>query len=102
MSTERKGGQKAAKNQYNIGISEETHRGVYANKVIVAHSREEFILDFVADFPPGPQIVARVITAPTHARALLDTLAENLARYERQHGEIPRRASSTPRPAADA
>ncbi len=89
--SEKDGAKKKVRGQYNIGISEETHRGVYANKVIVAHSRDEFILDFVADFPPGPQIVSRIITAPAHARALLDTLEENITRYERQHGAIPKR-----------
>ncbi|MBP7147941.1 MAG: DUF3467 domain-containing protein [Acidobacteria bacterium] len=73
-----------------LKISEEIQRGAYANKVIVAHSRDEFVFDFVADFPPGPQIVARVITAPAHAAALLEALGENLARYERQHGPIHR------------
>ena len=72
----------------SIKINDETHRGVYANKVIIAHSAEEFILDFVADFPPGPQIVSRVITAPAHALALLEALNENTSRYERQHGRI--------------
>ncbi len=82
-----------------VKISDETHRGVYANRAIIAHSGEEFILDFVADFPPGPQIVARVITAPAHARALLDALADNVQRFERQHGPIRRPG---PAPATDA
>jgi hypothetical protein len=84
----------------DIKIEGDVHKGVYANKVIVAHSRDEFILDFVADFPPGPQIVARVITAPAHAQALLDALGENLQRYESRHGKVPRRAAPPPR--ADA
>ena len=87
---------KAKTSSFNIGISEQTHRGVYANKAIIAHSAEEFILDFVADFPPGPQIVSRVITTPAHARALLETLQENLQRYERQHGAVQRRSRRPP------
>lgn len=81
--------------QVTIKISDEIHRGVYANQVIIAHSRDEFVLDFVADFPPGAQIVARVITSPAHAASLLDALGENLHRYERSHGTI-RRAPHTP------
>ncbi len=87
----------------NIAISEETHRGVYANKVLAAHSRDEFILDFVADFPPGAQIVSRVITAPAHAKALLETLQDNVSRYEREHGPIrPARPPQQLGPKADA
>ncbi|MDQ7006783.1 MAG: DUF3467 domain-containing protein [Acidobacteriota bacterium] len=99
MGQENKG--KPTARSVNISISEQAHKGVYANKVIVAHSADEFILDFVADFPPGPQIVSRVITAPAHARALLATLRENLERFERQHGPI-RRRSGPGTPPADA
>lgn len=80
----------------SIKISDEVHKGVYANQVIIAHSRDEFVMDFVADFPPGAQIVARVITSPAHAAALLEALGENLHRYERAHGAVPRRPSSPP------
>lgn len=84
------GPQGAPEPQMTVKISDETHRGVYANRVIIAHSSEEFILDFVADLPPGPQIVARVITTPGHARAFLEALGENVQRYEQQFGAIRR------------
>ncbi len=80
----------------SIKISDETHRGVYANKVIIGHTSEEFILDFVADFPPGPQIVARVITAPAHAVAFLEALKENVGRFEQQHGAVRRPRAAAP------
>jgi hypothetical protein len=82
--------------QVSIKISDEIHKGVYANQVIIAHSRDEFVIDFVADFPPGAQIVSRVITSPAHAAALLDALGENLHRYERNHGAIRRGAPQPP------
>ncbi len=82
-------GKKQPLQRIDIKINDETHRGVYANKLIVAHSRDEFILDFVADLPPGPQIVARVITTPGHLRAFLETLRENLSRWERKSGGPP-------------
>ena len=102
MSDEKRN--KPGRGRHNIGISEETHRGVYSNKVIVAHSAEEFIFDFVADFPPAAQIVSRVITSPAHAKALLATLQDNVARYEQNYGPIPRRknAPGTLPPTADA
>jgi hypothetical protein len=80
----------------SVKINDETHRGVYSNKVIIAHNADEFILDFVVDFPPGPQIVARVVTAPGHVLALLEALGENISRYEKQHGRI-RKPGAPPR-----
>ncbi len=34
-------------------------------------------------------VVSRVITSPQHAKALLRSLAENVARYEETFGPIP-------------
>jgi hypothetical protein len=73
-----------------ININEELQHGVYANRVIIAHSADEFVLDFVCDLPPRAQVVARVVTAPAHARALLDALADNVAQFERKHGPARR------------
>ncbi|RMG43126.1 MAG: DUF3467 domain-containing protein [Acidobacteria bacterium] len=81
----------------SVKIDDQTRRGVYANRVIVSHTPHEFVIDFVSDLPPGPQIVSRVVTAPVHAAALLDTLRENLGRYEQSFGPI-----RPPRPGAEA
>ncbi len=80
----------------SVKISDEKHQGVYANRVIIAHSAEEFVFDFVADLPPGPAVVARVITAPAHALALLEALNENIGRYQHSHGAIRRPAGPAP------
>ncbi len=85
--------------QLTVKISDETHRGLYANRVIIAHSGEEFVLDFVADLPPGPQVVSRIITSPSHAVALVEALSENIGRYQAQYGPI-RRPGAPPK--ADA
>ncbi len=73
----------------DIKIDPETHRGVYANKAIVAHNEDEFIVDFIVDLPPQPQVVARIVTAPIHAKRLLETLADNIHRFEARFGPIP-------------
>ena len=72
-------------------------RGRYANRLIVSHTPEEFILDFVSDLPPKPQIVSRIVTSPAHAKAIARAIEANLARYEAKHGAIPaRRGAATP------
>lgn len=102
MSSRDTGNQPPKTKSVNLQIDEQTRRGVYANKGILAHSRDEFILDFVSDLPPGPQIVARIITAPAHAKALLQTLQENISRYEQNHGVIEVHSRRPPTPTADA
>ena len=79
----------------NIELSEEIAEGVYANLVMIAHSAEEFILDFIRVMPGVPQarVKSRIIVTPQHAKRLLHALAENVSRYEMAHGEIEERPS---------
>ncbi len=81
------------KPQINIELSEELAEGVYANLVMIAHSPEEFILDFIRVMPgvPKARVKSRVIVTPQHAKRLLRALAENIERYERSHGPIDER-----------
>lgn len=74
--------------QINIKANDETMKGVYANNVMIAHSKEEFIFDFMNIFPPQGQLVSRVIISPGHAKRLLKALEENIKKYEGQHGSI--------------
>jgi Protein of unknown function (DUF3467) len=80
----------APNQQINIELSEETAEGVYANLVMIAHSSEEFVMDFIRVMPgvPKARVKSRIIVTPAHAKRLLRALAENLDRYERAHGDI--------------
>lgn len=76
--------------ELNLELDEETAEGTYANLVMIAHSPEEFILDFIR-MVPGVQkakVKSRIIVTPQHARRLMGALAENVEQYERAHGEI--------------
>lgn len=86
---------KAAQSQLNIELSEEIAEGVYSNLVMIAHSPEEFILDFIRVVPgvPKARVKSRVIITPQHAKRLLHALAENIERYERAHGSIDERVA---------
>ena len=76
--------------QINIELSEEIAEGVYSNLVMLAHSSEEFIMDFIRVMPgvPKAKVKSRIIVTPAHAKRLLHALADNIEKYERQHGEI--------------
>ncbi|MDX8409263.1 MAG: DUF3467 domain-containing protein [Mariprofundales bacterium] len=66
----------------------EVQRGVYANQAYIAHTQEEFVLDFILATPPGGVVNSRVIVSPTHAKRLLATLQEGIRKYEEQFGPI--------------
>ena len=73
-----------------IKISDEILKGVYANAMQVAHSREEFILDFLnLSLHMGAGIVSsRVIMSPGHLKRVIAALTENLKKYEEKFGRI--------------
>ena len=79
--------------QINIELGDDVAEGTYANLVMIAHSSEEFILDFIRVMPglPKARVNNRVIVTPQHAKRLLRALADNIERYERTHGEIVER-----------
>ena len=71
-----------------IKIPEDVLRGAYANQMVVRHSREEFVLDFINVVPPEGVVNARVIVSPGHLKRMIAALGENLARYEQRYGAV--------------
>lgn len=82
-----------AQQQFNIELNEETAEGVYSNLVMISHSPEEFILDFIRVMPgvPKARVKSRIIITPQHSKRLLRALADNIEKYEGAHGEIEER-----------
>lgn len=72
----------------NIKIPDTILAGTYANMMMVAHTQEEFVLDFMNVLPPQGTVNARVITSPGHMKRIIAALTENLQKYEQQFGEI--------------
>ncbi len=77
-------------NQLQIEIDEATAQGMYSNLAFIAHSEQEFVLDFMFLSPQQPRakVRARIITSPKHAKRFLQALADNIRRYEGHFGEI--------------
>jgi len=71
-----------------VQIPPEVQRGTYANQLVVAHSPEEFILDFIFVTPPAGIVNSRVVISPAHAKRMVAALQENIIRYEASFGEI--------------
>lgn len=77
-------------NQLNIELPEEVAEGIYSNLAIISHSQTEFVVDFVRLVPnvPKAKVKSRIILTPTHAKRLLSALADNVRKFESQHGPI--------------
>ena len=71
-----------------IKFTDDVLRGVYANNMFIAHTKEEFILDFINVFPPQGIVNARVIISPGHLKRLIKALGTSLNKYEKSFGEI--------------
>ena len=65
-----------------------TSEGAYATGLVVLHTRDEFMLDFIAGYSSPPRVVGRVIATPSHLKRTLKALMENFGRYERAFGAI--------------
>jgi hypothetical protein len=72
----------------NIKIGDEEQKGRYSNLLRIAHSREEFILDFINLVPPQGIVTSRIVTSPGHMKRILGALASNLERYEQAFGPV--------------
>ncbi len=80
--------------QRSIELTEAVAEGEYSNLVMIAHSPEEFILDFIRIMPgiKSARVHSRIIVTPQHAKRFLRALSDNISRYEKAYGTIPERA----------
>lgn len=74
----------------DIELDAEVAQGHYSNLAIISHSPTEFVVDFAAILPgmPKAKVVSRIILTPEHAKRVLMSLQENVARYETNVGRI--------------
>jgi hypothetical protein len=77
-----------AEQQINIKADDQTAKGSYSNNLIVQHTAEEFVLDFLNVFPPQGTLVSRVITSPGHMKRIQRAIEENIKAYEKNFGTI--------------
>lgn len=74
--------------QLQLKADDATLRGTYSNNMQAAHTKEEFVIDFMNMFPPVATLNARVIVSPGHMKRMVAALQENIKRYEESHGTI--------------
>lgn len=86
--------------EIKVKVPDELLKGVYANQMLVTHTKEEFVLDFINFFPPEGVVTARVIVSPGHAKRIAAALRENIEKYESRFGQIEESSESGPPSAA--
>jgi hypothetical protein len=71
-----------------LQVVDEVLGGAYSNVMSVMHTRDEFIMDFLTNFPPVSKVTSRVVVNPTHLRRIISVLGDNLSQYEDRFGKI--------------
>ncbi len=71
-----------------IKAKDDVLEGKYANIANLAHTKEEFILDFMSVFPPQGVLASRVIVSPAHFKRMIKAMQDSLYKYESQFGKI--------------
>jgi hypothetical protein len=82
-------GQKPAQIKIAIEVPKDLE-AAYANLAFISHTPAEMVIDFAQFLPrmPKGKVVSRVIMSPMHAKMLQAALAQNIAAFERQFGEV--------------
>jgi len=86
-----------AKKEVKVSFPESLRGGVYSNNMVITHTKEEFILDFMMITPPVGSVTARVVISPGHMKRMVSALRTNLEKYESRFGKLAE-AAEPPRP----
>jgi len=71
-----------------INSGDEMSRGRFSNSMMITHSPEEFILDWLLNSPTGTHLVSRIIVSPGHIKRIIAALNDNLEKYEQKYGAV--------------
>jgi hypothetical protein len=74
--------------EIKINFPPQLQGGAYANNMMVAHTKEEFIMDFMMVVPPTGAVTSRVIISPGHMKRIINALQDNVKKYEASFGTI--------------
>jgi hypothetical protein len=71
-----------------ISLDNEKAQGVYANLIKIYHGKEEFILDFLANYQETEVLAARVVVTPHHLKRMSTSLQESINKFEEENGKM--------------
>ena len=71
-----------------INTMDDMSRGRFSNSMMVTHTPEEFIIDWLMASPTGTHLTSRIIVTPGHIKRIIAALTHNLQKYEQNFGEV--------------
>jgi hypothetical protein len=71
-----------------IKTGDEMSRGRYSNNMLITHTPEEFVIDWLLNSPGGMHLVSRVIVSPGHVKRIIGVLQDNMGKYEKRFGAV--------------
>jgi hypothetical protein len=74
--------------EIKLKINDSELKGQYSNQVAIMHSKYDFVIDFIAMFPPEAIVNSRIITTPIAFKKFYAAFGINLKKYEEQYGII--------------
>jgi len=82
--------------EVKIALDNEKQQGVYSNLIKIYQTKEEFVLDFLANYQEVEVLSVRVIVNPHHLKRMVASLQENLTKHEEEFGSLT--AADAPKP----
>ena len=76
------------KQEIKVNFPPDFKGGAYANNMMVSHSKNEFVMDYIMLHQPVGVVTSRVITSPSQMKRIISALQDNLKKYEQKFGEI--------------
>jgi hypothetical protein len=61
-----------------INTTDDLSRGRYSNFMLVSHSPEEFMIDWILNSPNGPHLVSRIILSPRSVMRTIEALTSSM------------------------
>jgi hypothetical protein len=80
--------EKPTQREVQVAFPDNLKGGAYSNYMVVTHTKEEFVLDFMMVVPPVGSVTARVIISPGHMKRMISALTSNLKKYESKFGKV--------------
>ena len=71
-----------------LNLPDHIKGGVYSNKVVVTHTKEEFVVDFIMVASSGGAVTSRVILNPAHMKRIVAELHDDVVKYQEKFGKI--------------
>ena len=66
----------------------ELQGGVYANNMVLTHTSEEFIMDFLMVTGSSATVTARLVVSPGHIKRITAAMQDGINKYEERFGSI--------------